>query len=360
VDFAGVSWNGECTNKMSVQRSGDLLFKVEHNTNVSRLFDKLFGSFSGAGGAATGPSRNQKTKFLVDRVLEGFNTLARGPKLSVDDRAVLQAHVESINAIQKSVVAMPQVPISCSKPQLQIPTTPIGGIANPYGGMLKPNDVFRLAIKIIAAGLRCDLTRVATVNFSPDRPDDWNAGGFHGVCHDTSREYMGGTPLDGPNQKALLAAQRWQASLVADMMTELDGFTDPNGLTALDNSLLFWSNAMGDVGRQFRDGHGGNLLRAFFAGSAGGTVNAGRFLQYFGDQTGTYPGYEKTSGPMWNHLLISIMRAFGLPNAEFQTDASGGFASYTTGNDTLWGNTFRGFVGGINNDRAAVLPGFLR
>jgi hypothetical protein len=83
----------------------------------------------------------------------------------------------------------------------------------------------------------------------------------------------------------------WQATVLANVLTELKSITESDGSTGLDNSLLFWGS---DVSRG--NVHAHDNMPFLLAGHGAG-FRMGRYVQW--------------SNQFHNNLLVSIINGFG-------------------------------------------------
>lgn len=91
---------------------------------------------------------------MLDAVLGEFNALS--PKVSVSNRAVLDAHADTIREVERRIDAVIAPSATCVRPSE--PVTPTGPDAFPQLGALQTN--------LLALALACDLTRVASLQWS--------------------------------------------------------------------------------------------------------------------------------------------------------------------------------------------------
>jgi len=97
---------------------------------------------------------------------------------------------------------------------------------------------------------------------------------------------------------SLTRINTWYAQQFAGLISRLKATPDGAGGTLFDNTLLLWCNelAKGNI-------HGRIGAPYVLAGSAGGALRTGRYLNY---------------GPLpHNNLLVSILNAMGVPDTTF-------------------------------------------
>jgi hypothetical protein len=240
-----------------------------------RLFGRVFSG-------ATMPSpqldliRVQRKSVLdfVGRELENF-----GKRLGTEDRSKVAAHQESMRDIEKRLTA-PSASAGCTKPMVAATKdTPA---------------LMKIMYDLMAAALKCDVTRVATIDIYDDGGGDGNSFGWLGINRDYHAVAHGG----GPDKTKIDA---WLYSNVANLVKQLDE-TPEGGGTALDNSVVVVGNGQEDGGS-----HKVNPIAFTLIGSAGGYFKTGRVVRY-------------PSNPH-NKLLATICNAMGVQVAGYGAPA---------------------------------------
>jgi len=243
-------------------------------TDPYRLFDLLFtGKTLPTGQIDILRQRRQSVLDYVNKQLTGF-----GQRLGTDDRAKIQAHMDSIRELEKQLTAPGATAVACTAPDIGTKGTKLD---NP--GLIKA------FFDILAVALRCDITRVATVDLFCDGGGDGNSFPFVGVTQDYHAVAHAGA--GGAANKIKIDA--WLFGLVAGLVKGLDDSPEAGG-TALDHSLIMTLNDM-DTG----DGHYIGKVPCTMIGSCGG---------YF--KTGQAVTYNKTPH---NKLLATICNAMDVP-----------------------------------------------
>lgn len=249
-----------------------------------RLFSNLAPSGAGADTSGLDKARLQR-KSVLDFVKEDYQQLA--PRLSTKDKQKIDQHFTAISEIEKRLGGATTVTpaMGCNKPAEPSPTLDVKNPANfPQIGKLQTD--------LLAVALACDLTRVATLQWSWARSDvalQWI--GVKDSHHDLSH---------GAASATLSSINKWYAEQVAYLCKTLDGF-DEGGKTLLDNSVLWWTS---DV--SFGPTHSFTNIRALLFGSCGG---------YF--KTGQHIDYGDASKVTNNQLMVTFMRAMGIQAAKF-------------------------------------------
>ena len=145
-----------------------------------------------------------------------------------------------------------------------------------------------LDMMVLAA--MCDVTRVMTFSYEntvTEQTHPWlgvNEGYHIGVTHNQP-----GAPY--------VTVNTWLVSQLAYLLNKMKQVTEPGG-TLLDNSIVYFASELGEG-----SSHDDSDLPIVIAGRAGGKLTPGRLLSRQGNGNG--------------NVLISFMRAFGLPATSF-------------------------------------------
>lgn len=214
------------------------------------------------------------------RRLEEHTTAIRDVENTLVDKSLLEAGTapgDNPPVVTPPTMTTPPPGGSCSLPQL-----------GSYG--LKAGDKFTDTVSdmgkiaavmhdLMLVALRCDKTRLVTMMYMRGSDDSQHYGflstikdktrGQHGFAHAWPNESKAPT-----GQEDYTEIHLWRAKLYRDLVLKMKSIDDGNGKTLLDNSLLVWFSDMG-MGRD----HVPNDMPFIAAGSAGGQVRPGRFLQ---------------------------------------------------------------------------------
>jgi len=253
-------------------------------TNPKAAFDRYF-----AGVAPTGTTppvdpavlqKQAEQKAVID-LLKGETTRIRTMVGSADYQKI-DAHLEGLLALERLNNAATQPPpssaVSCTLPPSSADVALTANNAN------FPTQVTQM-MDITTALLACDVTRIVTLQISAGFSGvihTWLglSTGHHTLCHDSMDER---TPLS--------AIDAWYSQQVAYLLGKLDAVNEGTG-TLLDNTLIAWGHENGNTS------HNGANAPFILAGSAGGALKTGRFLDFSGT------GHVK--------LLVSIAQLMGL------------------------------------------------
>jgi hypothetical protein len=155
-------------------------------------------------------------------------------------------------------------------------------------------DITRLQLDLLALALACDLTRVASVQFSTAI----NAIGFpwlNSTAEGHNLSHRG--PSDTAAKDQLTQRARWYAEQIAYLAQQLAAITEGDR-TVLDNTVMVWGNEL-----SLGNSHSHSEVPFMLLGSAGGSLRTGRYLQF-----GAQPH---------NRLLVSVLQAMGVEATTF-------------------------------------------
>lgn len=312
---------------------GDPVTQMKTRTNPLDIYGDLF-----AGLVETDPDEEPGTNpniLLIDRVADEYRELQNNSRLSASDREKLDRHVTLLTEVQARLTSTPT--LSCTKPMEP------ESLENNSG--TDPSDIqqkWQIMLDLIVLGLACDRTRVVTIGVhkalgpGPDPEDttltghyhseDASGGTWHGLAHDWSNE----------NSRRMLAGiNAWiTENVFASLIEKMDATVESNGTTLLDNSLVYWGNELGF-------NHIAHSVPCVVAGSAGGYLETGRYLDYIDWEGQSYFSQEDGNvieGIPHNRFLVTALQAMGLSPADYEVDGQPGYGSTSTnGRDpTLW------------------------
>jgi hypothetical protein len=214
-------------------------------------------------------------KSVLDSVQHQSQALQK--RLGTADQARLDQHLTLIRELERRVTALPGG--SCTQP------SDPGVLA--YATEEQIPAVAQLQLSLLVLALRCDLTRVATVMFS----DAMNHIAMphlniHADIHNLTH-YSDADPL----RAQVGTRDTWQAGVLAGLLKDLDGITEADGSTALQNTLVLWGS---DVSRG--NVHAHDDMPFLLAGGGAG-FRMGRSVKW--------------TSQFHNDLLVSILNGFG-------------------------------------------------
>jgi hypothetical protein len=311
---------------------GGVVEQLKTRTNPRDVYNDLFAGVTDTPSA--GPAQPDPDALLVDKVVEQYRSLKASPRLSAEDRAKLEAHIALLAEVEAKLSTTSK--LSCVKPAEP------GSLDNNSG--TDPADIQKkwdLFLDLIVAAIACDRTRVITIGVhkalgpGPDPNDsqlighyhseDASGGTWHGLAHDFGNE----------NSRRMLAGiNNWIAEeLFAKLLSKLD-VVEADGQTLLDNSLVYWGNELGF-------NHIAYSVPCLLAGSAGGFIKPGRYLDYIDWDGKSYFSQEDGNvikGIPHNRFLVTALQAMGLSPADYERGGQPGYGSTSTsGRDpSLW------------------------
>ena len=226
-------------------------------------------------------------KSILDAVGGEYSRI--GGQLGSADKQRLDAHLNAVREIEKRLTTS----LVDNNPVCHDPTvTTVAAQANdsfPAVGALQ--------MDLLTMALACDLTRVASMQWSRsvsqvrftwlNIPD-----GHHDLSHRSD--------TDADAVRKLTLINTWYAQQMADLITRLKNTPDGAGGTLFDNTLILWSNELAKGNTHSRQD-----APYVLAGNAGGGLRTGRFVSYEGQ------------GLPHNNMMVSILNALDIPDTTF-------------------------------------------
>jgi hypothetical protein len=218
-------------------------------------------------------ARRTSVNDLVRSQLQG---LIHDPVLSSVDRARLQQHFDAIRDTELTLM-------SCEADPMLV--TQLGATGDPTGNDVRV-EVVQRHMDVIALAFACGYTRAATLQVGEgnDQTQYTIAGTrlprFHWISH---RIYSDGSDGAAIPQAIELHAQvdRLQMQMYRHLLDRLDAISSPvAGHTLLDECVAIWTNDLA-AGPP----HGGQDVPWLLAGSAGGALRTGQFVDLNGVTT---------------------------------------------------------------------------
>jgi hypothetical protein len=282
VEFANVS------ARVSYQGPG---LPVPPDDDPAHVFDRVFGDLSESPKSVA--LRDMKRRRVLDAVLDDYRALA--PKLGAEDRYKLDSHLGAVADLERRLhLTHGGAEGACEAPSL-------GPVPAIYANDDYP-AIGRLQMDLLAAALACDLTRVATLQWTTVQTGKvftWlgQTEPHHTLSH--------ASDLDAPAQQALIDIGTWHSGELAYLLGKLASMPEGDG-SVLDNTIVLWCT---DVSRG--NTHSRRDMPYVIAGSGGGALQTGRHLKY--------------AGAPHNDLLLALALAMDVPLTTF------GDPAYNTG-----------------------------
>lgn len=289
---------------------------VGREMNPLNTFNTLFGNITQA------PAVSDRNTKVVDLVLENFNSVISSNKLAREEKLLLQEHIQSLSELQTNLRASDPV----TSQECVRPTAPANGKAR-YDNGADLERINNLHVDIMVAAAKCGIVNVGTLLLARAVDDTIFSnlgitGNWHGVySHNTM------------NSPEVLAITRLMAGFYGRFINGLNVPEPGTNGTYLDNSLVLFGNAMGDG-----TAHSYSDLGVSLAGSLGGRLRTGRFIDYS----------NQGQGRNYCAFLAMILTAMGLSPEDYQqSNVAAGFGSDTIqGNPPAWARD-RGVLPGI-------------
>ncbi|MEP7049606.1 MAG: DUF1552 domain-containing protein [Pseudomonadota bacterium] len=313
ITAGGQPHPGNIISYLAPKQAGQPAIPVPPATDPLNTFKRVF---TGVGGDADANAKQLAfTTSVLDGVADDFKRLSA--QLGAEDRQKLEAHLalvqEAEAGLKQTVVSTCKAPDGVNQtagyyddPEAKGATKdsddgPAGSITT---GAKVP-EKGQIMSDILVATLACDLTRVASMQWS-----DSEAKFLLGFLNDSSgaslKDHHHGYQHDrGFQPEALEIIYHFYAEKLAYLLQKLDSVKEGNG-TLLDNTLVL---AVSEI--QSPPDHAQNNMPFILAGKAGGKLAGKRWL--------------KVKSQPHNNLLVSILNLFGVDDTRF------GHQDYCTG-----------------------------
>jgi len=266
---------------------------IANETSPYSMYDLVFSSL---GQDPTGAANlRARRKSILDAVGKRYEALA--PRLGAEDKVKLEQHLAAVRDVEK---------------RLENPGATVGGYCQvpSVGAPMDLNDpanypaIGKLHMDLLVMALACDLTRVATLQWSAstnNKPYPFlmydDGSGAKPIMDD--EHVMGHQPdSDVHAWNKLRVIRRWYMEQYAYLLGRMSEIKEGEG-SMLDNTVVV-------LGSEIARGNTHSHMDAPFllAGSGGGYFKTGRSIDY----PGNVPH---------NNLLVSVMNAMGLPATTF-------------------------------------------
>ena len=254
LGIEGGSSNGGCDSGYSCAYSRNISWAGPHTplnklTHPQGLFDLMFGGFDRTASAAERAERQAHKRSILDYVTGDAKHLQS--RISAADKHKLDEYLTGLRSLEKS-------------------------IAGQCGPGDSPPETFdyqqhvKIMTDLMVTAFRCDITRVATFMLN-------NAGsnrhypflGVEGAHHEISHHQ------DDPQKLAdLRTIATWEVQQFAYLLQQMKNFTEEDGTTLLDNSMVFFSSEIEDG-----NSHRHENLPVLLAGGASGQLDTGRHIR---------------------------------------------------------------------------------
>jgi len=258
--------------------------------NPRLLFDRVF-----RGPQSRGASDADR-RSVLDSVLDEAKRLQAD--LGGADKAKLEEYLASVRDVEKRIEFA-----SKRAPDPAAPAFDAGGLEKRLPAEKGIPESYveydRLMVDLAALALQSDTTRVAVLTHGGYRsyPEVGVKRGHHDLQHHEG---------DAEKREELRKVDRFNAGLFASAVEKFASIKEGPG-SLLDNSMILFGSGMSNGNRHSREN-----LPILLAGGAGGTLKAGRHLDY---------GWKKLT-PLSN-LYVEMLHRLGVPAPRFG-DSTGG------------------------------------
>jgi Protein of unknown function (DUF1552) len=270
---------------------------VPPSIDPKAVFDRLFAEV-GADPDLLALER-AKSKSILDSVMAEYDALT--PRVGQADRAKLDEHLSRIREIEIALTAgANETTGACVKPAVPTPLgDPNAGREGDPGDPEQKNpsldarmpELGKAMMDLLVMALACDLTRVGSMQWTDSQA--YNTFPFLEL-YDGHHSYQ---HAHGYQPDALTTIDTWYMTQFAYLLQRLVDVRE-NGVSLLDNTSVLYASEI-----QHPNSHEQFSMPFLIAGDAGGAFRTGRYLKY--------------DGVPHNNLLVSLMNAYGIPDATF-------------------------------------------
>jgi hypothetical protein len=315
---------------------------VSNNLSSLALFRSIFGS-----------STPKARKPVVDLVNANYKSLVQSStRLSSADVTRLNQHMQMLSTLETQLSAT----LACAVPPT--PSTDNSQLGR-YGSAPNAGKWGQLYADVVAAAFACNASRIGvfgfgdTSGFSPgfaaSGDTDWHQECAHKWFLDQAQGWL------------VESYQGFFEQVFLYLAASLDGMTDANGQTVLDNSLVVWGQECS------METHAQAGIQTVTFGSAAGAMNTGLYCDYrqngqmtnrsqispyndgggaAGGASATIADYVTYPGLLWDQWLATQLLAMGVPATEWELwkDSSGntqhGYGTPYVGADQNYGSNY--------------------
>ena len=234
---------------------------VSPESNPRLVFERLFGSGSGAERAASLTARRQRQRSILDFVAAEARELDRG--LAAADRRKLDEYLTGLREIEHRIARFDQAPP-------QVPDRDL-----PDGPPAVYSEHLRLLADMLVLAFQTDSTRIGTFMFAHDGsnrsfPEIGVGDGHHSLSHHQGKE---------ETLEKIAKIDRFHAEQFAYFLGRMREVKEADGRSLLDHSMVVYASGLSDGNR-----HNHDDLPVILAGSAGGRLATGRHVKLPGEQ----------------------------------------------------------------------------
>jgi hypothetical protein len=253
--------SGNCDSGYSCAYSANLSWRSEttpmsKEINPRLVFDRLFVNQSPGEAAENRARRDFYKKSILDFVAEDAGQLRA--KLGVTDQRKLDEYLGGIRELELRIARAAPAPAT------------VGSLSRPTGIPREYEEHLRLISDLLALAFQGDLTRISTFVFANDGSNrSYKAIGVSEGHHQVSHHQR-----KPENYEKIKKINRFHLTQLAYLLGKLKAVKEGDG-TLLDNCMIVYGSGIGDGNR-----HNHDNLPILLAGKGGGTIRAGRHVQY--------------------------------------------------------------------------------
>ncbi len=301
---------GDQTATISFDATGGRVFQEDSPTDIyTRFFSKF------AGGAADVARSLEKKRSVLDFINKDLARLQK--RVTGQERAKLDQHLTALRDIEARLNDVR----ACHAPN----TPATMNYDRPSDAAIP--DICKAQMDLLTQIFACNLSRVATLQFlsAGDHAtmpwlsfDVSNYGLGPGVLPNPHGDIGHSCSVDSDKGRRaivdMVKIQQWYTTQIHYLLTALDSIPEGNG-TVLDNTIILWGNELGDPATH------SNMNVPLVVAGGGGKFRMGRYLKY---STTTRPdcvGNVCSAQTAHNHVLVSILQAFGIEENTFGSTA---------------------------------------
>lgn len=345
-----------CNGSISYRKVGNNVTRItdcygdDANNNwngAKKLYNDMVGRFSSGGGSTPPPppptNDNSFKNNILNLVFESYQNARNSRRISNDDKHKLDEHMERIHELQSSLVISEPPPTQIPQASCQNPFSN-GNLAN--NAIYSYTDKMEVYMKLVRIALTCGMTKVAILNFEGHGVYDIGAGksrfpstsghDFHGsIIHNEQGAYT-----LSERQSQYNYWMKWHMDKLSEYILEPLRTTEDveanNGKSYLENMLVA---VLSEAGVDNDGGSHVNLdYMPILFGNMGGLIRSNRFVAIDRGTSG------RGTGIPYNQLLITFLKAMGLPESEYSASSNTGqgFGQYRTSGNHFqrWGHRY--------------------
>lgn len=250
-------------------------------------------------------------KSVNDVLREQLEALKRNPGMSREDHNRLDLHTQSIRDLEIRMM-------ECHLPEQQWATIRDASDNDLHLDPAETDDITMMFMDIVALAFACDLKRAATLQIGNGNdqtvyPINGPAYPFHWISHRIQGDGASGSAPTIDNAANLhYQINRLHARWFKYLLDQLDRYTTSTG-TLLDDCVAMWTNDLANG-----IGHGYQNLPTILAGSAGGYLRTGYYID--ARDSGTKDGSNWVPhNQLFNTILngVGVGEALGAPVTDF-------------------------------------------